>query len=281
VNSAQDAPVAPSYLAAAEQAGLLETLHGHAYVADTYQEPLLDEQQVLVEYCAPELLLDPSGMDELTALLLSANPDAAAVVVRTPGTVVLDARWERQLTYVRHQGGPQGSDSTPADVAVGLAVAERDDRVIAGWLARAFTDGVADQEVVADAETVDAITEHYLHVPDRVSYVATRDGRPVGHATLLCAAHDNVTARDHIELLDVLADLAEPADRRAVTAALTRAAIAHAERAGSPLIGHVVHPARGVAPGRGEAITGALVEQGWCVDHVYWRLDQGDVKDGA
>jgi hypothetical protein len=256
VNSAQDAPVAPSYLAAAEQAGLLETLHGHAYVADTYQEPLLDEQQVLVEYCAPELLLDPSGMDELTALLLSANPDAAAVVVRTPGTVV-------------------------ADVAVGLAVAERDDRVIAGWLARAFTDGVADQEVVADAETVDAITEHYLHVPDRVSYVATRDGRPVGHATLLCAAHDNVTARDHIELLDVLADLAEPADRRSVTAALTRAAIAHAERAGSPLIGHVVHPARGVAPGRGEAITGALVEQGWCVDHVYWRLDQGDVKDGA
>ncbi|MEU2830346.1 hypothetical protein ABZ667_16990 [Streptomyces lavendulae] len=274
------APTATAaYLAAAEEAGLLGHLHGHPYVAGAHHDPALDEQRVLIEFCDPEILLDAISLDTLAAQLLGESPGATAVVVRTPGRLALEAPWERQLTYVRYDGEPVGSVSPPEGFAIRPAVPERDDAVVAEWIARAVTDGSAEQDTAADPEIVAAVAQDFLHLPDRVSYLAFADGRPVGHATLLCAAHDDVTGRDHIELLDVLADTADDC-RRAVTAALTATAVAHAQGAGLPLIGHVVHPARNVAPGRGEAVTAALVRRGWRIDHVYWRLAPDGTRNG-
>ncbi|MFD8979488.1 hypothetical protein [Streptomyces sp. NPDC059564] len=270
---------AAAYLAAAEEAGLLGSLHGHPYVAGEHHDPALDEQRVLIEFCAPEILLDAVSLDTLADRVLRESPGATAVVVRAPGWLALDAPWERQLTYVRYDGEPVDSVPSPEGFDIRPAVPERDDAVVAEWIARAVTDGSAEQDATADPEIVAAVAQDLLHLPDRVSYLAFADGRPVGHATLLCAAHDDVTGRDHIELLDVLADTADDC-RRAVVAALTAAAIAHAGRAGLPLIGHVVHPARNVAPGRGEAVTAALVQRGWRVDHVYWRLAHNGTRNG-
>ncbi|ATL69385.1 hypothetical protein [Nocardia terpenica] len=260
-----------SYLAQVQESGLLDTFHALPYVAGQYYAPLLDEEQVLIEYCAPGILSDPARLHALATMLLGRHCGATAVVVRVPGDHVLCAPWERQLTYVRYVGGSSDRLAVPRGVVIREVASEQEKALVGAWLARALTDGSADQDAVADPNMVAAAVDDYLSLPGCISYLATFEGRPIGHATVLGAMYDEVIGREHTELLDVLVDNADNERRRAVTAALTAVVIEHAGRTGLPLLGQVVHPAASVAPGRGEAITSSLIRQGWKVDHVFWR----------
>ncbi|MGW1075957.1 hypothetical protein [Streptomyces sp. NPDC002537] len=268
----------PRYLAAAAEAGLLHRLDGHPYVVGETHDPLHDRRQFLVEYCAEELLDDARGLEQALENAGGQALGTAIVTVRVPARIRLREPWRPHLTYLTHAGPPPRSDAEPSPFTVRPADAETDTPAIAHWLAKALADGSADQGGTADPAEVDLLVREFLDAPDRFSYVACRDGRPVGHATLLCDAHDPVTGRDHVELVDILVDETDEAQRTAVNA-LTAAAIAHAHRAALPLTGHVVHPAPHVAPEQGDRIVASLVARGWAVDHVFWQHHYG--KDGV
>jgi hypothetical protein len=108
-------------------------------------------------------------------------------------------------------------------------------------------------------------------LPDRVSLMARRDGRTIGHATLRVGSEDEVTGEPIAELVDILVEGVP--DTGFVTSVLSRAAVAHAHALGRPLIGNVVHTV-GPGPGAGTKdtwrVVTRLLEQGWTLDHEYW-----------
>lgn len=261
------------YLTEAADAGLLHHAHGHRYVAGFQDEPMLDERQFLIEYCDEELLADPAWLAGLAEHARALEPEVAAVIVRAPATVRIDEPWHRSISYVSHPGGT--ASTAPGGALHGISVqpaeAGRDDADIAGWLARAMISGGTDRGRAADPATAELLVQDWLRAPDRFTYVARLDGRTAGHATLLGDAEDEVTGRRVVELVDILVDLEDPPARGAAMAALSSAAIAHADRLGLPLLGHVVHPAPDIAAGHGDRIVASLLTRGWDLDHVFWR----------
>jgi hypothetical protein len=259
------------YLAAAADAGLLHHLHGHPFVAGEHHDPLLEERQLLIEFCAEDLLADPHRLGEIIEVASQGVPGADTVLVRVPESVRLPGPWRRHTTYLRCRGPLRTTSSPPQGVVVRRAGPERGDADVARWLAKAFVDGSADHGLTADAGMAGDVARQFLDAADRVSYVACLDSRVIGHATLLCSATDSVTGRQFVELVDVMVE-AEDAVRRRATGMLTEVASVHAHGLGLPLIGNVIHPAAHGAPGQGDRIVASLVARGWVVDHVFWRL---------
>ena len=257
------------YLAAAREAGLVRQVAGRPVVVGVHDDGAGGERQGFIEYCDPALLA--GNGEELAAAVLAELPAVDALVLRAPAAAQLGPPWLAHLTYVAL--APAGPDQLPVDDATVPVrpAGVQDDEPILGWLVQAFETYGAEQRHPGDREAVRETAEQVLRAPDRVSYVVLEGDRPIGHATLLCEAADDVTAREYVELLDILVDAAPPGHGRAV-AALESAARRHAGRLGRTLIGHVVHPADDDA--RARSILAALQRRGWRVDHRYWRRPQ-------
>lgn len=260
--------VSAEYLRTARDAGVLGHLDGRPFVAGLDYDEAGGERQCVVEYCHPQLLCD--GAERLAAVVSAQFPTAEVLVLRTPGDIRMPPPWLAHLTYVRFVGAsPVPPDATVATVTVSPAD-RRHDGPILGWLVRAFEGYGDDQHHSGGPDEILAAARRVLDAPDRRSYVAVVDGVVVGHVTLLCDAYDDVAVGCHVELLDVLVD-AEPPLRGAALGVLTAAAVAHANRLGLPMLGHVVHPTAEPDRARGEDVVRTLLERGWIVDHRYWR----------
>ncbi|MBB4678778.1 hypothetical protein [Crossiella cryophila] len=252
--------VSPDYLRSAEASGLLATLDGLPYVVGEHLDAVTGQRQCLAEYVDPGLLADPSALRRLRQALATTAPAAERTVLRVPPDLSPGPPWTPHLTYIRFTGkaGPVPPHVLPAET--------RHEPALVGWLAAAFDLAGREQGHDAGARSAELATQ-LLAAPDRRSYVATAGGIAVGHVTLLCAAQDEVTGRDFVELLD---SLVEPdQDVSGLTADLVAAAAAHAEAEGLPLIGHVVHPV-GAAASRAEAVLASLLRRGWVLDHRYY-----------
>ncbi|MFF4043065.1 hypothetical protein [Streptomyces sp. NPDC001816] len=251
-----------SYLEAARDAGLLRTVSGLPFVAGDSTDPLSDARRLLVEYADPGLVSDSETAPSLWRALLAGHPDTSVVVVRTGAQVRLPRPWHRELTYVRLAAdadvpvAPAGPRVTPAE--------EEHRPLLANWLARAILHAAREQGRPADPGAATAEADALLDTPSRHSLLVWEHGVPVGHATVIGRAWDEISARSHMELVDVLVepDADAPAGRAALVAAV--AYLARAAR--TPLIGHVVHG----PDGNGDRVTESLCAQGWTVDHRYW-----------
>ncbi|MFI8237182.1 hypothetical protein ACIF83_07955 [Streptomyces sp. NPDC085866] len=252
-----------SYLEAAREAGLLRTVSGLPCVAGVSTHPLSDVRSLLVEYADPELLSDPGTAPSLWRALLTDQPEVSVVVVRAGAQVRLPRPWQRDLTYVRLAAdadvpvAPDGPRVTPAE--------EEHRPLLADWLVRAILHAAREQGRPADPGAAAAEADALLDTPSRRSLLVWEHGVPVGHATVICGAWDEISAQSHMELVDVLVepDADAPAGRGALVAAV--ADLARAAR--TPLIGHVVHG----PDGNGDRVTESLCARGWTVDHRYWR----------
>ncbi|MER6469724.1 hypothetical protein [Streptomyces collinus] len=251
-----------SYLTAARDAGLLRTVSGLPYVAGVSTDPLANARRLLVEYADPELLSPPDGPEPLWRALLAGHPEASGLVVRAGADVLLPEPWQRELTYVRLAADvdvPAGSAGHPVTEA-----AEEYRPLLADWLMHAVRHAAREQGRPAEPGAAAAEAEALLDTPSRRSLLLWERGVPVGHATVICQAWDEISAEPHAELVDVLV---EPgADGPAARAALVAAAAELARAAGLPLIGHVVHG----SDGNGDRVTASLCARGWTVDHRYW-----------
>lgn len=255
------------YLARAGEAGLVDEVLGHPYVADRYDDPITGRPQVLVEYCDPALVSETRALEALRTRLRLRHPSCGSVLLRVTGPVRLPAPWRPRLTYIEHGRGP-ASASDPAPGAAdgdGLGVrpaTPADDARVHAWLVRAFRTGY-DGEVDPDHPDIAAVMEN----PGRLSFIAEAGGRPVGHGTVLTGERDEVTGEPYAELVDILVD--PPEHRRAATSALVAAAVAATPDL--PLRGHVVHPYPPEEAARAGAVLDALVRSGWSVDHSFWE----------
>ncbi|MEU9341264.1 hypothetical protein AB0D74_08590 [Streptomyces sp. NPDC048278] len=259
---------AESYLKSAEDAELLVTVEGLPCVAGVSTDPLSNERRLLVEYADPGLLSDPGSVRTLWRTLLAGHPDVSALVVRTGGAVRLAPPWHPDLTYVRLSedadvsAGPDAPRVTPAT--------EEQLPLVADWLVRAILHAAREQQRPADPEAATAEAAALLGTPTRESLLVREHGVPVGHATVIGRAWDEITAETHMELVDVLVEPGAdgPAGRRALVAAVAELA----RTAGLPLTGHVVHG----PDGGGDRVTAALCARGWTVHHRYWtaRADE-------
>lgn len=257
--------VSPAYLARADEQRTRAEIAHHVYVAGARTDPVTREQGCLVEYAAPELLATPTALAELERHLAAAHPEAGELLLRAPGDTTLPSPWKPSVSYVRHTG-PVPRAPHPAD---GLAVepaGPEHDTLIAGWLARAIADGYG-PENARSAELIEAAAAEVLEAPDRVSFLLTRDGRPVGHASVLTRARDEVTGTEFIDLFDLLVEESDVV--RPGTAALVAACAALAAERRRPLFGNVVHDSTG--PDSGARVVASLLERGWCLDHRFWR----------
>lgn len=266
------AQLSESYLELARNAGALVEAAAGRYVLGAYPDPVTGEIRGLVEYCDEKVYHDLQAVDAMLAAVAGACPAAVDVLVRAPSTIILPAPWQVYLTYVRFAGTPDQLD--PDDVWICEAEQLHQD-IVAGWLARAISAGCEEHQESVDvgAGPLDA-ARRILTTPGRRSYVAAIDGRIVGHATLLCEAHDDPTGRHFVELVDVLVEGVD--DSRRVMAALVAECARHAAALQRPLIGHVVHPLGKAEAGKGERILAGLRRQGWSVDHVFWRRPLDD-----
>lgn len=138
------------YLAAADDAGLLQHLHGHPFVAGERHDPLLEERQLLIEFCATELLTVPHRFAEVLELASHGAPSADAIMVRAPESVRLPGPWRRHTTYVQSSGPLRATPSPAQGLTVRRAEPGQDDADVARRLAQAFVDGSADHGVTAD-----------------------------------------------------------------------------------------------------------------------------------
>lgn len=256
--------VCPQYLSQASDADLLGRIAGHRYVAGTSTDPLTGHQECLVEYCDPAIPLEPKLLSRLEAELAERWPHARTIVLRTSADTVLSAPWTAHLTYVRRTA----TTPTPLPAGNGVEITDAQhshEPLLAQWLERALTDAQGDQGHLARPQAIAACAAEILAATDRRSFIALDHGRPVGHATVLTRSHDDVFARDYIELVDILI---EPgSDVRALTTALVGTATHLAGSAGLPLLGHVVHDIKGET----RRILPSLHRQGWNTDHHYWR----------
>ncbi|WP_406346082.1 hypothetical protein [Streptomyces sp. NBC_00648] len=264
--------VSPAYLAWAQEQRMRAEIDHHVYVAGAQTDPITQEEACLVEYAAPELLATPAALAELERQLAAAHPEATELLLRAPGDTRLPAPWRPSLSYVRHTGDAAQAPRPPAGLAIAPAGPEHDP-LIAGWLARAIADGYGyGPEDVRTGELIDAAATDVLDAPGRVSFLLTRDGRPVGHATVLTEAQDEVTGAEFVDLFDLLVEESDVV--RPGTTALVAACAALAAERERPLFGNVVHDSAG--PDSGARVVASLLERGWCLDHRFWRRPRPD-----
>ncbi|MBY8887533.1 hypothetical protein K7472_22210 [Streptomyces sp. PTM05] len=274
-SASQGEPVSEAFLRGARAAGLLTASVLGDCVADLTEEPFTGERQLLVEYASPRLLADaPAFARTVRALVADRGLPVDRVVVRVPGGLTMPEPWAPYLTYLRWTGeGDAAAGQEAGTDGVTIATAgEADDPVVVGWLVRAFrAAGTARGSAVDEGAALDQ-ARAVLDQPDRVTLMAWSEGRPVGHATLLTEAVDDVSGLRFVELLDVLV---EPSDRaRAVSARLVAAATSVATREGHTLVGNVVH---GLPPDpRSAQVVAGLEAHGWRTSHRYWSAPQGD-----
>lgn len=256
------------YLDAARESGLLHGEPGRQFVADAYTEPLTGRRQVLVEHADVAVVRDER---RLVDTLRRMHPDATGVVLRVEPAMELPAPWQKQITYV----GLDRADEVDADLPITVAEPEHD-RLVRDWLVTAFRTAGGEIDHAVDPLVAAEAADDVLAQPGRVSFLVWHNGDPVGHATLLCDARDEVTGVDFVELLD---SLVEPViDVRRATSALSAVAARHAGGLGLPLHGNVVHPADDALTGKGERILAALSRHGWRPLHRFWFAPLGDVS---
>ncbi|MFF1476334.1 hypothetical protein ACFVYD_01910 [Streptomyces sp. NPDC058301] len=259
--------VSPAYLARAHEQGIRAEIAHHLYVAGAQTDPVTQEQACLVEYAAPELLAAPAALAELERRLADAHPEAGELLLRAPGDIALPAPWRPSISYVRHTGSATQAPELPAGLGIEAAAPEHD-ALIAGWLARAIADGYGQASGNSPStELIEAAAAEVLDAPDRVSFLLTRDGRPVGHASVLTEARDEVTGTEYIDLFDLLVEESDVV--RPGTTALVAACAALAAERRRPLFGNVVHD--GTGPDSGARVVASLQERGWLLDHRFWR----------
>ncbi|MEU6608665.1 GNAT family N-acetyltransferase [Streptomyces shenzhenensis] len=252
-----------AYLERARQAGLLDEVRGHRYVADLYEDPFTGRRQILVEYCDAGLPGDAAGLGALCARLRERHATAESVLLRIPGGAPLPAPWRPRFTYLRHHhrssAGPAASVG-----AVGVRPAGPGDRDrIHQWLTMAFRNTYEGREV---DERHPAIRD-LMAAPDRLSFIAHAAGKPIGHGTVLTDQRDEITGEEFAELVDILIDDEE--HRREAISALV-AVIAEVTR-GRRLCGHVVHPHQPAQARRADAVLKSLLRTDWTVDHAFWE----------
>ncbi|MFD1271478.1 hypothetical protein ACFQ51_04365 [Streptomyces kaempferi] len=157
---------------------------------------------------------------------------------------------------------PDGPRVTPAQ--------EEHRPLLTDWLVRAILHAAREQDRPGlDAARAEA--DALLDTPSRQSLLVWEHDVPVGHATVVGQAWDEITAETHVELVDVLV---EPgADGPAARGALVAAVADLARTARLPLTGHVVHG----LDGGGDRVTTALCARGWAVHHRYWTTRAGEL----
>jgi hypothetical protein len=260
--------VDPDYLRAAREAGLAHSLDGRTYVADAYVEPVTGEQQCLVEYAHPTLLADPP---RLLAAVFARLPACTSAVVRTTPDTAPHPALEPLTTYLRHT--PPAADRAPAACAPPVAWDEQHvhDPAVSEWLVRALTAAARGRGQDPDPEPARQAAAQLMAEPARRSCIARHPdtGAPIGHATVLTDAQDDVSGTAFVELVDILID--DPEQVRAATAALVQACAGLATELGLPLVGNVSHPRPDTPGGPDPAarVVAALEAAGWRPTHLY------------
>ncbi|WP_371500528.1 hypothetical protein OG871_28270 [Kitasatospora sp. NBC_00374] len=246
--------------------------------AGPYTDPLTGEHHLLIQQPGPALLTDSARLAQARAALHTQCPQTRSTLLRTPPDTTLPAPWRRRLTYLRCADPADLPD--PEHTLEVVPAAADDDTLVLTWLTRALMRGAADIGHAVPASAAGSIAESVCAQPGRVSLVARRAGRTIGHATLLTGRDDDVTGEPITELVDVLVEDGE--DVALTTAVLCRAAAAHAQTLGQALVGNVVHghdqdPATG---GRDTwRIVTALLARGWRIDHEFWWAPAPTAKE--
>ncbi|PRY37524.1 hypothetical protein [Umezawaea tangerina] len=265
------------YLTAAAEAGLLHRTDRFVVVADLAQDPLTGRKQCLVEHVARAGHDDPTEPDPapdpvaLLDLLRERLPDCQEALVRS--VAPLGPPFVPHVTYLVRPPEPRSAADPPApggpDGSPLVRAEEPGDRdAVADMIDEAFDRATRQHGHRPDPAAVTAAVASVLDDPARVTYVAERDSRVVGHVTLLTGATDDPTGAEYVELLDVLV---RPQDDREASRRLVAAAVAHAGRLGMTLIGNVVHVAD--APEHAERTLAVLRRTGWQVAHHYSWAD--------
>ncbi|WP_042365250.1 hypothetical protein [Streptacidiphilus neutrinimicus] len=259
--------VDPAYLHAAREAGLAHTLDGRTYVADAYLEPVTGEQQCLVEYAHPALLADPP---RLLAAVFSLRPACTSAVVRTMPDTPSHPALGPLTTYLRYAPAaelPPAADAPP----VGWDDGRLHDASVADWLARALTTAARDRGQDAGPAAARDAAARLMADPSRRSCIVRHPhtGVPLGHATVLTDAYDDVSGTAFVELVDILLD--GPGRTRAATGTLVHACAGLAAELGLPLLGNVSHPRPDHPGGPDPAarVVAALQAGGWRPTHLY------------
>ncbi|WP_327286415.1 MULTISPECIES: hypothetical protein [unclassified Streptomyces] len=263
--------VSDLYLRAADEAGVLSHIDGLPVVADEYREPASGELQCLVEYADPALL---ARAPRLLDALFRRHPGCSSAVVRIPAHLPAPSALQPLLSYLRHAPPPAAAApaAAPAAASAPFGIAEAsdaDDEAVGRWLSRAIRDAAADRGHTETAHGAAESVRRLLEAPGRRSYLVRVPGRPepIGHATLLTDAYDDVSDSPFVELVDILID--DAALRRAATARLVAACADTAAALGAPLIGNVTHPADRAGQDRSARVVAALRRQGWTPTHGY------------
>ncbi|MEV6394681.1 hypothetical protein AB0M39_07845 [Streptomyces sp. NPDC051907] len=276
MSSAPEAALPPSpfatadvYIRAADEAGLLSRIGRLPLVAGEYREPATGELQCLVEHADPELLAHAPRMLDV---LFRRFPDCAAAVVRVPAHITPHPVLRPLHTYLRHTAAPPPDDAPACDlVDIDHAAdhSHRDQDFVGRWLTRALHDAAVDRGHTPDESGVEDSVHRLLAAPDRRSLLVRVPGRPdpVGHATMLTDAHDDVSDTRFVELVDILVD--DSSLRRLATERLVAACARTAAALGLPLVGNVSHPLHDGGADPAAEIVAALRRQRWTPTHVY------------
>ncbi len=270
-------PPTSAYLAAADRAGVRHELSGHVFVAgQAADHPLTGSPRCLVEYAAAGLLADATTVARLLRTLHSVFPEATAALLRIPGGRAAPTPFTPMTSYLAWPAGTAAPSTTGGmELEVGTA-APADAVAVRGWLTQAARAGA--DELDEPTDRVDEATDEVWATPGRVSLVARRQDRTVGHATMV-PAHDEPTGTDYVDLVDVLVEPPDPGGE--AHAALVAAAIQHAARQNQPLVGHVVHPsANHPEHAKADIILAKLRRSGWVPAFAYWHAPLSDRVPG-
>lgn len=258
---------AAAYLEAATSVGLLAELDGVPYVAGEYVDPVSRRRRVLVEYCDGGLVDTGAARDRLRAALAEAFPGNDSALVRvdatTPDDLLAGSGWTRELVYVGYEGPVE---PPTADVRLER---QEDRAFVRDWLERAFT--LAQHQLGSPGDGAAEAAAATMAHPARRTYVVgpSPEADPIGHATLLTDAVDEVRGVGFVELLDALVEPEH--DVRALVSALVAVCAAYARQEGRPLVGHVV-----ATPEAGDRVLGSLLRRGWRTWHSFYRCPLGD-----
>jgi hypothetical protein len=228
--------IAPSFLQAAAEAGLVHQLGPIGLVADEYLEPITGRRQCLVEHWWDDRAdaSVSSSAAYLIAALEDGWPQCDDALVRAGNALPGLAPY---LTYLSFLGEPANTDDLPVIVASTPAELT----AVEEMLVAAFHAASEGRNWSASKEALHTAAREVMSRPSRVSFLVAGEVGVTGHATLLVDAHDDPSDQDYVELLDVLV---KGADTSAVRRA-RRALVEHAKRLahdmGRPLLGHVVH----------------------------------------
>ncbi|MFJ2816587.1 hypothetical protein [Streptomyces sp. NPDC087294] len=241
-------------------------------MAGPYNDPVTGERHVLIQRPREEMLRDPRRLASACATLHRLYPRVESFLTRTPPGIELSEPWRRRLTYVRCVDPAKWPAPTGGGPRVTLAAGAADDDLVRAWLVRAFRAGGGVVHHPVSEFTAAAQAAFLCASPYRMSFIAWRGERAVGHATLLTGATDEVTGESVTELVDLLAEDEAGADIARVV--LLRAAAGHAATTRSPLIAGLLHTDPESAPEGREFAQSVLItpalRRRWTIDHAYW-----------